>query len=380
MTIHAIRQNINELVISRPLDDGDILTYSTSLGRFTNRKVVEFSDSVRSIENLGGENTVALYSNKDGNTAFFRTIEAGANMLIEQFDDRIVLTADTSPGNLSVNGDFSITIDNNNDKSDAVFEILTAASTNVNPITIFPKIVLPVTSENLFTGIENNESYFESINEINFIAQGFAEGMFISVHGTDYQDGEFTISRIENIQVPGEFISRIYLLEGFQDEQLLNLGGPKLPTTIFQADLVVAPVPDEPQYSEYNKNANNILISYSQDFGPNGFDLLPGMIFNLQGAGERTGTYTIAQVFPKNPNNPFEPSYLVTEPETEIGGDAGLILEEDPLNPHIKIQIKDFLVATGFSVNKSGEISSPTIEMLLKRIEDLEAEIQKLKS
>lgn len=384
MAIYAKANNTNTIRIIEELKDGQALFYDSRAGSFTNRFAHNLSQNFNLIENLGGENTIDIYAGRRGTTALLRSLTAGPNITLEQDEHRVTISADTVVDNLSVEGDFSVTIDNNNDQADAVFKVKTARSTSENPIIIKPNVLATYTSDKIYTGIDYNTnpeqpiSYIQSY-DVDFKLCGFKKGMFIRLRGTDYQDGDFTIRDIIDVFDHGKKFSRILLIEDYIGNQLINLGGPKPESTITEADLVVLPLSEDDidNINNYDDSKNYEIVSYSKDFGPSGYDLKKDMIIYLKNTSGYDGYYHVEKVIPKG-NTPFENSVIIVNWQTPIPGETGLLIEDDNLNPKIEIEVKSFAEDTGFSVNKEGEISSPTISMLLKKIHELETKVSAL--
>lgn len=375
MAIYGRRQNKSNmltfgdiLINPQTLKENNVLVFSESKNAFVNRGMYLPETSVHEIVSFGGNNDAMVYSKQTRNTVYLKYLEAGSNIVLHQDEQKIRISAETSPSNLSVLDSLSVIIDSDNNSTDAKFEVLTAASTSGNPIEICPLVIPPIVSDSIYTGVDDGFSYVESRDDIDFIARGFEPGMRFSLQGTDFQDGEYQIMRIDNFNDNGILVSRLVLADGFDNSQMINLGGPKETTTIIQADLFV--------------ETETILSSYSVDFGPSGFDLQPGMIISISGTQMYNGTYQINDVLLKGTDG-FQWSSIILEESTPLTGPLGLILEQNPLKPTTKITVKDFVVSTGFSVGEDGTTSTtdvilPTIGSLLDKIVELENRLAKL--
>ena len=360
MTIFAsnINSSQTQIIIQNTIQDNQVLIYSSTLGGFTNMNIGELG-SVEG-ETLGNSQSITVYSGKVGNKLQFKRFEAGPGIVLEQDEERILVNANIPGELLSVPGSFNIVIDNDNDTPDAKFEIFTSTNLTPTEFEVVPTVVPPIISTSIYTGNESGNGYIRSVNDADFIAAGFEAGMAIYLSGTTDQDGLWEIKSVTNSTVGPNFISEILLEQEFIDEYGINLGGPKPATSIEQ---IATWLPDTwsipPEYTDLTR-LYGIKI-YGVDFGPDGYNVLPGMQVTISGSTSQDidGTYIIGQVFPKG-GNPKDWSALLFTPSSPFpeGTIAGPVFDNNPFSPNITLTFKDYVETTGFAVNKDGNVQA----------------------
>jgi hypothetical protein len=348
------------------IPDNSTLVYDAEQKCFILKSSDESYPNITGAINNGAYNSHGVYSKKDGSILEFKEIIAGSGIHITSDEEKLVIRANVTTDRLSVPGSYRITIDNdNNTYEDAKFEIFTARSTTDNPVIISPSSLLPLIVNKLYTGNENGRGYFRSIDDIDFEHYQLKSGMWILVEGTTSQDYFWQIDEIVNSSpingISNNFYSTIYIKTEFINEYAFNLGGPQYPTIIKQADLCIME-PDPFVNIPFDSGKKYVLQSYSQDFGPNGLDLRPGMIFSLRGTQadlndtiSNDGNYTIYKVKSKTDT---ELSSITVTANNPFPGRSGPLIEPDPYVPSITIAIREAEVSTGFEVDERGIVKA----------------------
>lgn len=369
--IGAINNKLSNLRIEliSPIPDKATLVYDSTKCVFVLKAPNETYPAVTGAKNLGDYNSHGVFSYKDGSILAFKEIMAGSGIHITANEEKLVIHSNVAADRLSVPGSYRITIDNdNNTFEDAKFEIFTARSTTENPLIIVQSCLLPVMVNHLYTENDCDNGMLISVDDVDFIAYGFRKDMWISVKGTQSQDGHWQIKDVMNEWRDDcdktKLYSKIILTKKFEGSFSFNLGGPQYPTIISQADLCVLE-PDPNAKIPFDKTKKYVLQSYSMDFGPDGYDLRTGMIFNLKGTQadldnktSNDGNYTIYKVTPKTET---ELSTIIVSPANPFPGKAGPLIEPDPESPIIKLTLRDSEVSTGFEVTEKGNMTANKI-------------------
>jgi len=372
MTIFATRVGNDQSLanikvkLQQPIPDNSTLVYSKQQRCFTLQSTDNVLPAITGASNLGGTNSTGLYSSKSGSILQFKEIIAGAGITITNNPENLTIRANVAADRLSVQGSYKVTINNISSSDTAYFQLYTAVGSSTNPIIISPQSMIPVTVNNLYTGNENNQGYIQTTNGFDFIGHGFKAGMWISLSGTASQNGFWQIASVVNttpvINGVTNTVSTIYFTQEFTGDFSFNLGGPQYPTTIKEGDFVVLP-PDSTLSYPFDPLQKYELTSFTQDFGPSGYNLQTGMIFKLSGAQavngiSPDGNYTIYSVRPKTTTLP---SMIIVSPNNPFLCNAGPLIEANPLVGSIKITVNSTEVSTGFAVDQFGNIAGTTL-------------------
>lgn len=366
MAIYAQPANniLNYTQISSNLENGQTLVYDVSQGQFVNKKItVDLTGAVTSARNIGLENAIGIFNNKTHNgTLEFNNILAGPGITIDlDNNNNIVFTVDTTAATISVSENYSIIIDNDGNNPNAQFEIKTVTNTSATSIPI--NSIGLVSANGLFTGNVSGRGFIQSTT-IDFTTYGFLPEMVIGIEDTPDQDGVYIIDEVVTTITSAGFISTLYFIDEFTGNEAFNLGGPKLPTLIKHG---TAWIPDNNnQYGiGYSGDRLYSLQFWGVDFGPNGYDLQPGMIINVVGSelGIIDGTYLISQVIPQGPDPAIRWGGLIFDPSTPLpaGLEPGLVFDNDLCDNQMKIILNRYLRPTGFGVNTYGEVTATKI-------------------
>lgn len=352
----------NITLISQPIENGQTLIFDSSQGFFVNKKMtVDLTGAVTSARSIGGANALSVLKEKTDNGVLeFYNLYAGAgiNLTLDN-NNNIVFSLNNQEVAVSVMDDYTIVIDNDGNKPDATFNIKTVSNLSNQEIPI--TISYPISANNLLTGNEAGRGYIRSIENINFVSSGLESSMIISLVGTPDQDGIFVIDEVETILVSGIQISTVYFSDEFDNELLINIDEIKNPTLITQGSVWV---PDNNQEYGIGYPSDRLfsLQFWGVNLGPQGYNLLPGMIITIIGSedGIVDGTYEIAKVFTTGPQPAVLWSGLIFAPSTPLpaGLTPGIIFDNDVCNNQLKIIINQFVQPTGFSVNTLGEVSA----------------------
>lgn len=352
----------NITLISQPIENGQSLVFDSSRGFFINKKItVDLTGAVTSAKTVGGENALSVLKQKtDAGVLEFYNLYAGAGINLNlDNNNNIIFSLNNQEVAVSVIDDYTIVIDNDGNNSNATFNIKTVSNLSNQEIPI--TIIYPISANNLLTGNETGRGYIRSIGNINFVSSGLQDNMIVSLVGTPDQDGIFIIDEVETIVVSGMQISTVYFGEEFDDELLININEIKNPTLITQGS-VWAPDNNQQYGIGYPSDRLFSLQFWGVNLGPQGYDLLPGMIITIIGSedGMIDGTYEIAQVFTTGPHPAVLWSGLIFAPSTPLpaGLTPGIIFDNNVCNNQLKIIVNQFVKPTGFSVNTFGEVSA----------------------
>lgn len=342
------------------IPNGALLQWDSNLQAFVASNP-NIAGGITGASNIGG---IGVYSGKNGTVLNFKEISSGPGINIIDTPTKIIIQADFSAEKLSVPGSYKIVIDNDNStEEDAKFEIWTSASALENPIVVNPNTLNPIVVDNLYTGNENGKGYFKTINGLDFFGVGLLPGMWIKVIGASNQDGQWKIEDILLESINGDLVSTIILTEPFSGNAGYNLGGPKPPgTVIIHSDLYI-PSPDITSTDPFDPTKKYKLESFSLDFGPDGLNIVPGMILELRNTIEdldnnivsNDGNYTVHSVIPKS-EDPLIGSSIIVSPGNSFSGETGMQLEEDPFEPKISLYFKNYEISTGFYITEKGNL------------------------
>jgi len=346
--------------LTYPIMNNSTLVYNYDKRKFVLKTVDDTLPVITGAINLGGANAIGLYSDKNSDILEFKQLIAGSGIQLVDSPNSITINSNISSGTLSVPGSYSIVIDNDNNTTNAKFEIFTVRSTTTSPTIITQNNLPPVISNKLYTGNINNFGYFQS-QDIDFVSYGFKSGMTIVVSGTANQNNYWTIQDVETVVgLNGQpTISTIIITIPFTGQYGFNLGGPQLPTTISEYDFVILP---ENNIQGYDPTKLYILQSFNNDFGPMGLNITAGMVLHLQGSASSSlpsndGYYTVQSVIQKS--NTILSSILFSS-DNPFPGIGGPVLSENSSIP-VTLTISTSEQSTGFSVDESGNVTATTI-------------------
>ena len=345
------------------IPEGSTLIWDPDMRRFIPYTLP--ATAITNIVNVGPgdvsliRDTTITPSNKIVNV---RELKAGTGITLTMpTNDYILISGNYRADQLSVPGNYRITIDNDGNEPNSKFEIFTASQPLVVPIAYTPTPVTPITVTGLMTASVGGHGQFISKNGVDFFGLGVRPGQYIKVTGTNEQDGQWQVLDVTLTVVGADTFSTIILVQNFTGAAGFDLGGPQ-PTTTFEfADLYV-PIADPSLPAPYNPTGLYKLQSVSLDFGPLGLNLLPGMILKIReaqslnpGTTAYDGNYTIASVTPRG-TMPGGLSTLLFTSGSPIPGQPGMVFEPDPNNPSITLYVDATEEPTGFSVTKTGDI------------------------
>ena len=164
--------------------------------------------------------------------------------------------------------------------------------------------------------------------------------MYISVDNAGDQNGIWQVYDVVISNKNGNNYSTLYITQIFEGTFANNLGGPK-PLVHITASNFYAKI----------ENVSSI-VSWFFDFGPDGYDIVEGMIFHIINSVNHDGTYKVQSVISKGVNQLSE---IILDDSTPLPV-PGLILGT---NIQLIFDAQD--IPTGFSVNKVGEVNANSI-------------------
>jgi len=355
---------LNQVRVDEVPTDGDILLWHEDSQSFIVRTPEKIS-GISDVETHGGANAISAVDKIVNDTIHFKEFISGSGINIETDDERIIINNTLSADRLSVPDSYEITIDNDASSSDARFEIKTAAVAVATPkvITFYPT-VLPALVQNVYTAIESGSGTFSTINGYSFTSSGFVPGQFIFVENTHAQEGGWTVENVETYVDggSGDTISKITVVEEFLGLAATDLGGPKLDISIIQLDLRVIE-PDAGAVAPYDPLLSYEIESVTQNFGPGGHNLLPGMIVHISGSKDEIidGAYVVDSVVAKGAGL-FDYSRVKFKHTTPIES-AGFVLPENTLVPALVMNVDNFEGTTDFWVREDGVVHARYLEV-----------------
>jgi hypothetical protein len=252
------------------------------------------------------------------------------------------LSADT----LSVAGNYTITIDNDADDSNAKFEIRTVIAAGGSPLTATsPTPANQIIFNNAFTANSGGFGFIET-NTVDFDALGFAPGMFVTLAQFGPQVGNYIISTITNTVG----VSRITFTEPYVGSVALGLGGPFNAVTLTSAPIKI--------------NSATELESFNTDFGASGF--AAGQVMRVIDSDLIDGIYEIVSVA----GNVVEVSAGTPFPVIDYVRVQSPALE-------ITFTVEEFETGTGFAVNKTGIVDATQVTLANEPAVDTDAATKK---
>jgi hypothetical protein len=354
---------LDTVLVQEPVLDGAILVWHEDSQSFVLKSPSTLVMPIRTVSTFNGENVHTVNGGVSGENLHFKEIKAGSGVSIQSNATELLISSNLSANTLSVAGSYKVTIDNDAQDPNATFEVYTAGSPLSSPKYIdFSPVVLPVTIPYLYTENESSRGAFKTINGFDFISAGFLPGQIIKVTGSVNQDNYWEIYNVETYTSGADVISKITLVEMFEGEYALNLGGPTPNVEIVQLDLFVS-IPAYTLPYPYDNSKYYQLSSVSVDFGPSGYNLMPGMIVRIANSLNSTfdGTYTVDSITAKGPG-PFDYSSVLFK-DTSPLPEYTVVEPRDPLNPDLRFIVEHFEASTGFSVNKTGEVNATNVKV-----------------
>lgn len=348
MPIFANTSSSSSITLTQPLENNQFLVYNSSLGKFTNISPPNILTGVTDGKNLNNDNYFKIFNNKTGTILNFNTLSSGAGISLSYDNNNIKISTNTID-NVSVSGDYRIIIDNDNNKQDAVLQLLTADGINEPPIIILPVTLPELFVNNLFTAV-NDEKAIIYTSSVDFIALGYKKGMLLKLENIPEQDGIYQIDEVINYIYNGVNFSKIIFNSNFLGNGLFNLGGPKQNTVkITQISLFSPRI--ENIGPGYDNNKNYVLRVYDYDFGPDSINIMSTMQIEISGTGTIDGRYIVNSVLPKVSDEEW--TGLLFIPETPLNINGPIMLNTNSI---VKIEIKNYIKPTGFAVRKDGTV------------------------
>lgn len=342
-----------QIKLQEPLQGSDVLMYDSIKKAFVNTNTVNVG-SITNARNLGGTNSLNVYAGQDNTTLLFKDIIAGDGISITQDDTSLTINA-YSNNNVIVPDDYKIVIGSQS-LGNSKFEIWTSSGTPMNPLIIEEPISIEFLMQNVFTGNDPdfNKGYFQTINGSSFYDNGLRIGMKIEVENAGDQSGIWEIYDIVCSNKNGQIFNTMYLTEIFQGNFSYNMGGPKQSIHFisydFYAEIITIDQSPLPSYTQ------SFLTSWFYDFGPDGYNIQPGMQFRIINSESHDGVYLVKSVISKGIN---QLSQIILDDNYQFSI-PGMI---KPNNSSINVQLifDSTFVKTGFGVDQHGNVSANNI-------------------
>jgi hypothetical protein len=347
-----------DIVVTRPIPNGAILIYDSKRGAFVARGNKTTPPYIEDFSVAGSGTGSSIVKEKDGSELVFKELFGGNGITLFETADSITIEKDAGGNFLTSDTDFSIVIDADNDETNAVFEVLSGVASPGSPITIpgnsFSQTGLEVIPQNDTVSSRGFYEVTGITSGFDFDANGFIPGLFITVAGTDEQDGEFAIDDVVDTG-PINGNAALYVENLFTDPT--DLGGFNSGVSVTAWDFrVPAPVTTLP--GTYDPTKPYFLEASISDFGSTGYNLQAGMEFIIYNADNTAfhahGPYRIAQVTDQG-SGPGNYSTILVEPSTPFP-DTGIIT-----GTGVAIEVTNYTAGTGFTVDKNGNVTANNI-------------------
>ncbi len=336
-------------VILENLSDGHVLVFDENKGIFINKYILPQNlNFITSARNLVSNNSFNIFKGVDSErNLLFRTIIPGYGIGIQETNDNLIISVNSSNSVFSSTEDLELIINSEglNPGSKLSLNKVVPVSSIIKNI----NVLAPVTINDLYTGINSSGKSFIKSSSFQFHLYGFVSDMLISIENSPDQDGIYLIESV----IANSSGSTIIFKNSYQGQALLNLGGPKYPTTIKQASVWI---PDND--GSLGPNYSNDLLYSVQFWNLDLSDLIPGMIIQISGSenGIIDGNYRIEQIFVSGTNTIINWPGIIFHPSTPLPESItqGVVFDEDLYNNKLKLILQYSVVPTGFFVSDDG--------------------------